>query len=115
MIAGSLLAASAPIFKHVRDRIRLRVGLAEHGRTHLLVMPDRSLFTPTLRQRRIPTPRPWSNLTLLGSEVGCLRNRSRKVALASPIRSFGGSDHPSARKYGGGCEAAASAGARRFE
>ena len=84
-------------FNHVRDVIGLRAGARNMAGLSLLVMPSRSLFIADTYVNDDPDTETLVNITLLAADEVLRFGIQPKVALLSHS-SFGGSDHPSARK-----------------
>jgi malate dehydrogenase (oxaloacetate-decarboxylating)(NADP+) len=84
-------------FNHVRDVIGLREGVKNMAGLSLLVMPTRSLFIADTYVNEDPDAETLVNITLLAADEVLRFGIQPKVALLSHS-SFGGSDHPSARK-----------------
>jgi malate dehydrogenase (oxaloacetate-decarboxylating)(NADP+) len=84
-------------FNHVRDVIGTREGVKNMAGLSLLVMPTRSLFIADTYVNEDPDAETLVNITLLAADEVLRFGIQPKVALLSHS-SFGGSDHPSARK-----------------
>ena len=84
-------------FNHVRDVIGTREGVKTMAGLSLLVMPTRSLFIADTYVNEDPDAETLVNITLLAADEVLRFGIQPKVALLSHS-SFGGSDHPSARK-----------------
>jgi malate dehydrogenase (oxaloacetate-decarboxylating)(NADP+) len=84
-------------FNHVRDIIGTREGVKTMAGLSLLVMPTRSLFIADTYVNEDPDAETLVNITLLAADEVLRFGIQPKVALLSHS-SFGGSDHPSARK-----------------
>ena len=84
-------------FNHVRDVIGPREGVKTMAGLSLLVMPTRSLFIADTYVNEDPDAETLVNITLLAADEVLRFGIQPKVALLSHS-SFGGSDHPSARK-----------------
>ncbi len=84
-------------FNHVRDVIGTREGVKTMAGLSLLVMPTRSLFIADTYVNEDPDTETLVNITLLAADEVLRFGIQPKVALLSHS-SFGGSDHPSARK-----------------
>ena len=84
-------------FNHVRDVIGLSEGARNMAALSLLVMPTRSLFIADTYVNYDPDPETLAEITLLAADEVLRFGIQPRVALLSHS-SFGGSDHPSARK-----------------
>jgi malate dehydrogenase (oxaloacetate-decarboxylating)(NADP+) len=84
-------------FNHVREVIGTREGVKTMAGLSLLVMPTRSLFIADTYVNEDPDAETLVNITLLAADEVLRFGIQPKVALLSHS-SFGGSDHPSARK-----------------
>jgi malate dehydrogenase (oxaloacetate-decarboxylating)(NADP+) len=84
-------------FNHVRDVIGTREGARNMAGLSLLVMPTRSLFIADTYVNDDPDVETLADITLLAADEVLRFGIQPKVALLSHS-SFGGSDHPSARK-----------------
>ncbi len=84
-------------FNHVRDVIGMREGVKHMAGLSLLVMPTRSLFIADTYVNDDPDAETLAEITLLAADEILRFGLQPRVALLSHS-SFGGSDHPSARK-----------------